>query len=82
MNESRYQYKNFALHRMKNLEITQKKNHLNIHLILMSKNISNPMYSILLVKTHTIKLKFAPHSKDYILERGWFPNQKERSIKK
>jgi predicted DNA-binding transcriptional regulator YafY len=30
---------------------------------------------------HKIKLKFSPEIKDYILEREWYPNQKEELLK-
>ncbi len=32
-------------------------------------------------KKHRIKLLFRPQMKDYILEREWYPNQKERLLK-
>lgn len=29
----------------------------------------------------TVKLKFPPHTRDYILEREWYPNQKEELLR-
>ncbi|MBI2486206.1 MAG: WYL domain-containing protein [Deltaproteobacteria bacterium] len=29
---------------------------------------------------HVVKLKFPPHTGDYILEREWYPNQKEELL--
>ncbi len=76
MNESKYKYKNFALHRMKSVESSQDKSFKYPSDFNVEKYLKSNVFNIVGEK-HTIKLKFAPHSKDYILEREWFPDQKE-----
>lgn len=76
INDSEYKYKNFALHRMKKVVILQDESFKYPSDFNVKKYFKSNVFNIEGEK-HTIKLKFAPHSKDYILEREWFPNQKE-----
>lgn len=79
MNESKYKYKNFALHRIKGVEIARNELFTYPSDFNLEKYFKSNVFNFV-GETHTIKLKFALHSRDYILEREWFPNQREEVL--
>ncbi len=76
LNDEDIVYKNFALHRVRKLEIDENEFFEYPSDFDVSKHMKENMFKFDGQK-YSIKLKFFEDAKDYVLERQWFPKQKE-----
>lgn len=80
LNETENKYKNFALHRIKKIEVLDSEYFEYPKSFNVEKHLKENMFKFE-SKKHSIILKFNPEVKEYILEREWFPNQQETKMK-
>jgi len=77
LNDPETKYKNFALHRVRELEIDEDSFFDYPVDFDVDEHMKANMFKFESEK-YEINLKFYPGAKDYVLERQWFPNQKEQ----